>query len=341
MSIEYVRAVLEMKKGLGVTARALLVAIAEHANDQGLSWPGNRLLADETEISERQIQRLIPELENRGLLTTVRPGNGKGNPRLMRLLFPPATLQRVTTDTPKGDNDDLPDLPKGDNASTPTPQRVTTPAPKGDNAATSAAQRVTTDNQRVTTGTPKGDTLPEKTAHNPNYNPNYNPTAGGEDLDLVIAAQPPARPAASLRQAQAKPAKPPKVYPLTRPTTLVQSPHLRDPRKFKNGYIPAGQGSNPVEVWYESFSIHDPAWRLSAPQEDDLVRNCPDLERLRPVLHAYRQHGHYAPRNLKLTFDWYRDGIPTRGAKAPQRNQNEPDYDFSSYQPQLINSPSA
>lgn len=320
MSIEYVRAVFQLPTPTG-SARMLLLNLAERANDQGLTWPGNELLAKETRLSERQVQRLIPELETAGLIATVRPGNGKGNPRVLRLLFPPADLtQRVTNDAPKGDisaaKDDIICHPLD-------------------------GQRVTNEDQRVTNGAPKGDTLPEKTTFNP-MNPNYNPTAttGRVDLDPVIAAPtpPPPTPArpAVVTQTPRTP-RTPKLHTLARPAVTVQSPYLRDPRKFKTGYIPAGQGTNPVEVYYERFSIRNEKERLKPLLEDDLARACPDLERLRPVIVAYSLNQDYRPANVQLIIDWYNRGIPTRGGKAPERKQqNELEYDFSSYQPQLI-----
>lgn len=347
MSIEYVRAVFELDQPSGL-ARLLLLCIAEHANSHGYAEPGNECLARETKISVRQVQRLISTLEYHGLLTIIRPGNGRGHPRLLRLAFAPATLsKRVTTPAPsddsefrKGDTEPQervtppapptdPEPVKGDNE---VSERVTTDALKGDNASTPTPlkgdKRVTTDTGKGDNGAGKGDTLPEKTPDNPNYNPNYKPLTAGGDLGRTRAAGP----APELAEGADRVTAPP------RPAVLVQSPYLKDPRKFKGGYIPAGQGVNPVEVWYESFSINDQRWRLSAPLEDDLARHCPDLDRLRQVCQAYRQHGHYAPRNLKLTFDWYDQGIPNRSqqSKAERKAQHDPDYDFSSYQPQLV-----
>lgn len=315
MSIEYVRAVAELDQRVTGLARYLLTVIAEHADERGLAWPGNECLARETTISERQIRRLLPQLEHDGLIQTVQTGNGRGHRRIIRLLFTPARLtKRGTIEQPgpaKGDNMTPIDQQKGDIQppfSLPNPD-VMRP-------------------ERGTNATIKGDMRPEKTGDNP-MNPNNNPKkAGREDLDPVIAAP------AVVEPVKTAPT-PTRPTPPRPPLTVPKSPHL-DPRKFKGGYIADGKGSTAVEVWYESFSIHDLRWRLSAPLEDDLTRHCPDLDRLRQVLKAYRQHGQYAPRNLKLTFDWYDQGVPNRGGKAPERKKNESDYDFSGYQPQLI-----
>lgn len=82
-----------------------------------------------------------------------------------------------------------------------------------------------------------------------------------------------------------------------------------DPRKFANGYIPTGAGATPVEVWYESFSVQEVQTRLTAPDQDDL-RSCADLARLREVVTTFRQCDFKRKRNIRLILDWYRDGIP-------------------------------
>ncbi len=85
--------------------------------------------------------------------------------------------------------------------------------------------------------------------------------------------------------------------------------------RLPGGYIPAGQGQNPVQVYYERFRFDNPEARLSAPQEDDLVRMCPDLSKLRQVVIAYSQAGH-RPRNVKLILDWYTNGCPSAPGAA-------------------------
>lgn len=317
MSIEYVRAVLELPQPIGLQ-RLLLIAIAEHADRNGFAEPGNDCLADETKISERQIRRMVQQMEAHGLLQTVSRGNGRGHRRVIRLCFAPASLTKRGTTAPiKEDSHCLPLTEE-----------------KGDIADQKGDKRGTSERERGTTDTIKGDMPPEKTPDNPINPINPEPIGGDLDQDLL----PPAREAAphpppfskKLLQSPTRP------QALTKPPVRLQSPYLRDPRKFKNGYISPGQGANPVEVWYESFSINDDRWRLSAPQEDDLARRCADLDRLRTVCQAYARHGHYAPRNLQLTFDWYDKGIPTRGTTVRTQPNEQLDYDFSNYQPQLI-----
>lgn len=134
-----------------------------------------------------------------------------------------------------------------------------------------------------------------------------------------------------------QPAKPSKSPALT-------GPHF-DGRKFIEGRIPADAGATPVEVYYESFSITDNDARLTAPDEDDLVKHCPDLALLRRVCTAYRRSGFKTKRNIQLIMDWYNDpglmpgnrsrrnGHVTKGksANGPTQQSNQPavgDYEW-------------
>lgn len=90
------------------------------------------------------------------------------------------------------------------------------------------------------------------------------------------------------------------------------SPHI-DGRKFVGGRIPAGQGANAVEVFYERYSINQT--KLSAPKEDDLIAAVTDLGRWRAVVVAWEQSD-YKPSNIKGQLDWYREGIPERNNGA-------------------------
>ena len=81
--------------------------------------------------------------------------------------------------------------------------------------------------------------------------------------------------------------------------------------QLPKGYVPAGSAQNAVQCYYERFRYDDPAARLSAPQEDDLVRICTDLGRLREVITAYSRTN-YRPGNVQLILDWYASGVPAR-----------------------------
>ena len=88
-----------------------------------------------------------------------------------------------------------------------------------------------------------------------------------------------------------------------------------------NGYVPEGTGKNAVQVYYERFHFGDPDAHLSAPVEDDLVRICTDLARLREVVIAYSRTN-YQPGNAQLIIDWYHAGVPSRAAGATKGDFN-------------------
>jgi hypothetical protein len=111
----------------------------------------------------------------------------------------------------------------------------------------------------------------------------------------------------------------------SRRVVQVDSPHLKGTQKlFVGGYVSPGAGTNAVLVYYERFAINLASERLSRPQEDDLVRACTDLPRLRDVVEAYSRTT-FNRRNVGLILDWYRDGIPDHVRKsAPAAVKSQP-----------------
>lgn len=92
-----------------------LLAIADIADDDGLAWPGINFLAGKVRISERQIQRLLPQIEASGELH-INKGGGRRKTNLYTVVLPkddnlsPYTLkgdiqgkERVTSEVVKGD----------------------------------------------------------------------------------------------------------------------------------------------------------------------------------------------------------------------------------------------
>jgi len=67
MSARLVRLVLDRFRGTS-SEKLVLVAIADHANAEGIAWPTQRRLAKEAGISTRQVERIVPELTRRGWL---------------------------------------------------------------------------------------------------------------------------------------------------------------------------------------------------------------------------------------------------------------------------------
>ena len=64
----------------------VLLAIADHANDDGICWPSVARLARMARVSERQCQRLISQLVNAGELAVERGGHGPKSTTVYRIL---------------------------------------------------------------------------------------------------------------------------------------------------------------------------------------------------------------------------------------------------------------
>lgn len=91
--------------------REILLALADHADHDGYCQPGVPLLAWKTDYSERQVQRILRELEGSGLVEIVAADTGRGKVRRYRLRLdkgvrksPFTRPERVTDGTAKGDN---------------------------------------------------------------------------------------------------------------------------------------------------------------------------------------------------------------------------------------------
>jgi hypothetical protein len=110
----------EVPKGL----RDVLTIYAQHANEDDLAWPGVESVAWKVDLSERQVKRILRELEAIGLLVVVsRAKGGRGKTTVYRVdlgavprkpelekkgdtqvsLFLPRKPKRVTSDAVKGD----------------------------------------------------------------------------------------------------------------------------------------------------------------------------------------------------------------------------------------------
>lgn len=53
----------------GTTAKAVLLVLADYADEEGSCWPGQRTIATEAECGRRSVQRALDELVQRGLVT--------------------------------------------------------------------------------------------------------------------------------------------------------------------------------------------------------------------------------------------------------------------------------
>jgi hypothetical protein len=75
-------------------ARLVLLALADHANDEGYCHPSVARLARKSALTERNVQLILRNLESRGELVTLRSA-GRGNVNAYWVL-PPATVARLT-----------------------------------------------------------------------------------------------------------------------------------------------------------------------------------------------------------------------------------------------------
>jgi hypothetical protein len=92
MSIKVMNEVWESSNTAG-TKRLMMVALADHANDEGYCYPSVIRLAVKCNCTERNAQILLRELEDTGELT-VEVSAGRGN-KSAYWVRPPATLDRL------------------------------------------------------------------------------------------------------------------------------------------------------------------------------------------------------------------------------------------------------
>ena len=293
------------------SARAVLNVLADYAKDEdGTTFPGYTTIARDTGLSERTIMRCINSLIEDGHLTRVECVTGRGNKQGLKIITEKGDKLTSIQEENEGSE-------KGDNC-----------AQKGDNCA-----------KRVTNTTEKGDNGDSDTIYGTVLEPDLEPRENRAREDQpVTPIEPPAPPPLPATNAfgtklddtrmryddpPTGPKTPPPVPEKTRPRKheRVTSPHI-DPRKFKNGFVVAGEGATAVEVYYERFAIGDDKARLSAPLEDDLIAHCPDLDRLRSVIEAYSRTA-YKPRNMQLIFDWYAKGITQNGKESARHDDRK------------------
>jgi hypothetical protein len=77
MSFQAMTWALRQKTG-NPTAKAILLALANYADDEGSCFPGQERLAEECECSVRTIQRQMEYLESKGFLRRSRRADGRG-----------------------------------------------------------------------------------------------------------------------------------------------------------------------------------------------------------------------------------------------------------------------
>lgn len=108
--------------------RATLQVLCDYANDDGICWPSNDIIAWKVGVSGRQIRSIMQDLRSRGVITVLESG-GKGPGSTNRIMI---NLDEIPTKPPfhpgNDDTDDNPDAtennrvvlsPKGEKAEAP------------------------------------------------------------------------------------------------------------------------------------------------------------------------------------------------------------------------------
>lgn len=114
MSIKLMAQVWDEAKSSG-SELLVLLALADHANDNGVCWPSIPRLAKRARLSERQTQRVIQKLHAQGYIEIISKGDGRSHPTVYRLCIKDdkmspfdekrvtSATERVTSATVKGD----------------------------------------------------------------------------------------------------------------------------------------------------------------------------------------------------------------------------------------------
>ena len=285
---------------LSLPAFRLYIHLKRVAGERGASWEGVRRLADTCRMSVGTVRSAKAELEAAGLITVKRAGGEQADHITINDIWLENMMRYSGRNADKDD-------------ATEAPEDTTEPA------TPTAAPRAAHDTPRAA-----GDTPPRARRHTPARLVTH-PRAAGDTQERTNEERTNEEgresESAPVSAEAAAPAAPPSLPPPPTKVVKSRSPHMPRGLQLPMGHVPAGTGSNAVQVYYERFRYDDPAARLSAPQEDDLVRICTDLGRLREVITAYSQTN-YRPGNVRLILDWYAAGVPQRvqGANGATTN---------------------
>ena len=294
MSIKCMNYVWEHSKTTGAD-RLMLLALADSCNDDGEWSPGVSRLADKCQVSERAAQYTLRRLEEMGEIEILhqqgfKTKTGHTNKYLMKRY-----QQRV------GQAEGVQPIAPFDN------EGVKPVAPRKAKGVKPVAPL------GVQPIAPESSVLPTS---------NTLPIRSDQGEGSKIAAAPPAPPPAT--PVSERMGNEEYEHPLTKSLLpsppiaappspkRITSPHF-DPRRLRDGYIPAGEGVNPVEIYFERYSANE--CKLNAPSQDDLIRAVTDLGRWRQVVIAWQQSG-YKPANIKGMLDWYHDPSKIPGARS-------------------------
>lgn len=98
-----------------------------------------------------------------------------------------------------------------------------------------------------------------------------------------------------------------------------------DPRKFKRGKIRKGEGTTPVEVYYEFYSVDEYRERLNDIQMEAIDNQVTDLDKFRETVKAWKLEGN-KPANANGLLAWYAAGHRNNLQAASARNGRKRAY---------------
>lgn len=166
MSVRLMSAVFESTT-LAPTERLIMLALADHADDEGRCYPSILRLCQRTGLSERAVQTNIKKLVDRGYVRIVR-GGGKGNSNLYFVSANPAADAPYEAPNPAPNAPRRKCTPAGDAPQTPQEMRsnpaADAPEPSGtiNRTVTEAADGRARDQPDSRTGPTAGRVEPDK-----------------------------------------------------------------------------------------------------------------------------------------------------------------------------------
>jgi hypothetical protein len=93
----------------------VLLALADHADDEGVCWPSHKKIALKSRMSDRNVRRVLVKLEEAGYLKILSSGGGRGRPNKYQVIPNPDNLS--TTAKPGHDGSLNPDTAMSDEPS--------------------------------------------------------------------------------------------------------------------------------------------------------------------------------------------------------------------------------
>ena len=192
------------------TARLLMVALADHANDHGICWPGVERLSRWVNVTPRQVQRLTRKLVADGEII-VQLGAGRGNSNIYVIVIgrdeadllntltlyskvPGDRAQEVIAECFNRQAECKKRLEKGDTQDATSQEKVTPEAHKGD----AQDKKGDTQDKKGDTQDAKGDATMSPESMNLHKNPQENPhessaqarDTSAEQFEQLFGSQP-------------------------------------------------------------------------------------------------------------------------------------------------------